>query len=140
MQNAKQHCSKCFIDHTPLPRWCSKYKKNENNKETGQQFLTSDVSSRNSGNLLLLKLLGGGRPKIVKPPKIRILAPENEQLNIVATIFRSMDKYWFLYDHHGMCKFVGGESCKFCAFRSISLRLNERKPEPFIQPHEIYTI
>ena len=29
MQNAKQHCSKCFIDHTPLPRWCTKYKKNE---------------------------------------------------------------------------------------------------------------
>ena len=24
LQHAKQHCSKCFVNHTPHPRWCNK--------------------------------------------------------------------------------------------------------------------
>ena len=59
LQNAKQNCSRCFIDHTPLPRWCSKYNKIKKNKETGQRLPTSDIPSCNSGNPLLFKLIEG---------------------------------------------------------------------------------
>ena len=83
------------------------------------------------------KLLGGGRPRIVKAPKLRTLAPGNKCFNVLGSIFRSLEKHLFLYDHHTKCQFVADKYCNFCAMRSISQRLNQRKREPFIEAHEI---
>ena len=138
MQNAKQHCKRCFIDHTPLPRWCSKYMENNKTKGKCQQLPTSKIRSSETSSIQ--RLCGGGRPKVIKPPKIRVLSPENRRINVLGTIFRSFNKYWFLYDHHEKCPFIEGVCCEFCSIRSISQRLNERKREPFIQPHEIQNV
>ena len=82
------------------------------------------------------RILGGGGKK-VSIPKLRILAPGRRQINILSTIFRSLDKYWFIFDNHKKCPLSGETSCTFCAFRNISQRLNQRKRETNIMPHEI---
>ena len=84
------------------------------------------------------ELKGGGRPKKVQIPKLRIvISEENENYDLLANSLRSFSQYWHLYDAHPPCKFSVEENCKFCAIRSLSLRLNGVKREPSIKPHEI---
>ena len=129
LQHAKQHCPKCFIHHTPHPKWCNTI----STLVQKQKIQKSQQSTIQQCN----KLLGGGRTKIVKPPKIRILAPENKEMYILGSIFRSFKNYWNIYDYHMKCEIINNRVCKFCSIRSLSQRLNERKREPYIQPHEI---
>ena len=84
-----------------------------------------------------LKLLGGGRPKVPKAPKIRILAPGNVLVNILATLFRALNEYWFLYDQHVRCSISDKSQCVFCSFRSVSQYLNQPKREKSVHPYEI---
>ena len=76
------------------------------------------ANARHFVNSNRLKLLGGGRPKVPKAPKLRILAPGNDLVNIVATLFRALDEYWFLYDQHPRCSIGKKSQCVFCSFRS----------------------
>ena len=87
MGHAKQHCPKCFIHHTPHPRWCNKINRSMQ-KHIMEEDQHNTLQKPNCN-----KLLGGGRPKIVKPPKIRILSPENKEIYILGTVFRTFKKY-----------------------------------------------
>ena len=89
-----------------------------------------------------MRLLGGGRgrPKIIKPPKLRILAPCNEWLNMLVTLFRGLNNYWFLYDHHPRCQYVAEHTCIFCALQSLSQRLNQPKREKHIEPYKLNSL
>ena len=84
-------------------------------------------------------LKGGARPPKVIIPKLRIIQSENEIIDLFANIVRSFSPYWHLYDSHDPCKFDNHKSCVFCSVRSLSLRLNERKQEATIVPHEMLT-
>ena len=83
------------------------------------------------------KLIGGGRPKIVKAPKLRIITSPNNYINIISTVIRSINNIWYLYDEHNKCPMKSEGNCTFCAMRSLSQRLNQQKREPSIQPHEL---
>ena len=85
------------------------------------------------------KLKGGGRATKVKVPKLRIVKAENESLEMMTNMFRSLFPYWYLFDSHESCKFKENDNCVFCSVRSIALRMNEKKKEPSIQPRELLT-
>ena len=86
---------------------------------------------------LLDKVKGGARQAKVKIPKLRVVNPkENINLQMFTNLIRPLFPYWHLYDSHEACKF-DQEHCTFCAVRSLSLRMNDTKREPFIIPHEI---
>ena len=64
-----------------------------------------------------MKLLGGGRPKIVKAPNLRVITTSSNIIITIATLIRSLNTLWSIYDTHQRCR-LG--SCKFCAIRSLS--------------------
>ena len=84
------------------------------------------------------QLKGGGRPRKVMVPKLRIVKhQENPTLELVTNLFRPFYPYWHIYDTHDVCKF--SEHCGLCSIRSLSLRLNAPKRESFIKPIELMT-
>ena len=102
--------------------------------QTPEIFPTDYVFMKNEENI---KLNGGGRPKIIRPPKIRIISPGNKMINTLGSVFRTLNDYWFLFDDHKKCNYREENPCTFCAFRSLSQRLNQAKREPSIQPYEL---
>ena len=94
-------------------------------------------SQQNMSKMNELKMKGGGRPSKKKVPKLRIIEAENENISLLSNLMRSFAPYWHLYDDHIQCKYGEEKSCNFCSVRSLSMRLNEQKREPFIYPYEI---
>ena len=96
-------------------------------------FITSDIISlvntddRCGSENKNAKLIGGGRPKIVKAPKLRIITSPNHMINIISTVIRSINNIWYLYDEHNKCPMKSEGNCTFCAMRSLSQRLNQQK-------------
>ena len=62
-----------------------------------------------------------------------ILATGNNIINALATIFRGVNLYWFLFDHE-RCQYTGLILCTFCAMRSLSQWLSKPKGEINIVP------
>ena len=112
---------------------CSQSSKNGLSFEQDSDIFPSNISI----NKDYIKLQGGGRPKLIKPPKIRVISPGHEMINTVSSIFRSFNKYWFAFDNHSKCLYKGKNSCTFCAYRSLSQRLNQPKRESHIMPYEL---
>ena len=92
---------------------------------------------QNGSQMNKLKMKGGGRPSKKKVPKLRIIEAENENISLLSNLTRSFAPYWYLYDDHTQCKYGEEKSCHFCSVNSLSMRLNEKKREPFIYPYEI---
>merc|ERR1712082_127017 len=134
LTSGKQHCRQCFVSHTPCRKFCKHPKQFGINIDLQKTFNCGDNKKIDTCNL---KLCGGGRPKKIKAPKLRILAPGSNLGNMVATIFRSLNKYWFQYDYHTRCKYTEKTACTFCALRSLSQRLSQAKHEKHIEPYEL---
>ena len=116
-----------------------KTKRFYNNQVSVQECQVKDLHllSKSQDNVTLEKVKGGARPAKVKIPKLRVLNPEeNKNLQMFTNLIRPLFPYWHSYDSHEVCKF-DQESCTFCEVRSLSLRMNGTKREPFIIPHEI---
>merc|ERR1712082_24535 len=97
LTSGKQHCRQCFVSHTPCRKFCKHPKQFGKNIDLHKTFNYENCKKIDTGNL---KLCGGGRETKIKAPKLRILAPGSNLGNMVATIFRSLNKYWFQYDYH----------------------------------------
>ena len=42
-----------------------------------------------------------------------------------------------MFDSHNVCEYDQENGCVFCSVRSLSLRMNDTKREPYITPHEL---
>ena len=102
--------------------------------ETSSLQTTTTATDSDQQNM---KLLGGGRPKIVKAPKLRVITPSSNMMNTISIVIRSLNPLWPIYDTHHKCRLRQFENCTFCAMRSLSQKLNEPKREKSIQPHEL---
>ena len=79
------------------------------------------------------KVKGGGRPAKIQIPKLRIVRyEENQHLELLANIIRPLFPYWHMFDSHDVCKYNQENNCAFCAVRSLSVRMNDTKREPYI--------
>ena len=84
-----------------------------------------------------IKMYGGGRPKKVKAPKLRVVSCENDMISTISTIIRSLNHVWGVFDNHKKCQMKDDFNCTFCAVRSLSIRLNQPKREASVRPYEL---
>ena len=58
---------------------------NNRSHEILQNRSLNQCNAYNEPNKLVTKIKGGGQPKILKPPKLRILETENERIYIISS-------------------------------------------------------
>ena len=69
---------------------CSQSSENGLSFEQESDIFPSNISIHKNYS----KLQGGGRPKIIKPPKIRVISPGQDMINAVSSIFRSFNEHY----------------------------------------------
>ena len=167
-KSAKQHCKKCFIDHTPLKRWCNKVNRknntiristpikdraNSNNKSYSIPSMYFCLSNDLVDYETVIGQLDGIYDELDISDNVNIpfclgtVDCEDNVLFHLSNLFRGFSEIWRNFQTHPLCDHKRSSSsdktyCTLCLVRSFSKRVNEVKTsggKKSLKPMEIFS-